>query len=117
MGAGGAKCASIIVGCPGTSGIRVLDFAPTPTARRWVRGVHESTLEAEERFEQKQFELKANDASAQGSVDWYVRGARGQLWRDEPFKTTGPVIAVATHDSIVDRVVGGSWSSLSYCGT
>ena len=117
VGAGGAKCASVIVGCPGTSGIRVLDFAPTPTARRWVRGVHESTLEAEERFEQKQFELKANDASAQGSVDWYVRGARGQLWRDEPFKTTGPVIAVATHDSIVDRVVGGSWSSLSYCGT
>ena len=49
---GARKCAALLVGCPGTSGVRALDFSPTPAAaRRRVAGVTEEDLDAEERFE------------------------------------------------------------------
>jgi|TARA_B110000305_G_scaffold180072_1_gene199600 hypothetical protein len=59
IGAGGTRCATLVVGIAGAAGVRVLDFAPSPSARHWVHGVDEDTMEAEDLFEQKQYSTQS----------------------------------------------------------
>lgn len=120
IGAGGSKCAALLVGCPGTSGVRALDFSPTPAARRWVAGVTEEDLDAEERFEARAFRRfqksrDANGADVEDAAATKIRGRGGRWWPDEPTATSGPAVAVAAHPGGA-YVACGTWNALLWMG-
>ena len=119
IGAGGSKCAALLVGCPGSSGVRALDFSPTPAARRWVAGVTEEDLEAEERFEARAFsEHRASrDRADEADEDAArkIRGRGGRWWPDAPIATSGPAVSVAAHPGGAHAACG-TWNALLWMG-
>ena len=144
-GAGGSKCAALLVGCPGTSGVRALDFSPTPAARRWVAGVTEEDLDAEERFEARAFRRLVEERGREGrgppretsretsrasrgdsSCDAAIaeaepldakkiRSRGGRWWPDAPTATSGPAVAVAAHPGGAHAACG-TWNALLWMG-
>ena len=145
IGAGGSKCAALLVGCPGTSGVRALDFSPTPAARRWVAGVTEEDLDAEERFEARAFRRLVEERGREGrgpsretsretsraspgdsSCDAAIaeaepldakkiRSRGGRWWPDAPTATSGPAVAVAAHPGGAHAACG-TWNALLWMG-
>jgi hypothetical protein len=132
IGAGGSKCAALVVGCPGTSGVRVLDASPTPNARHWVLGVSESTLEAEEAKEAETVRRWSRTSRAGGSAVpdenedgdgnledrryARVRGRGNRWWPDDVIPTSGPAFCVATSRSDPGHFVCGTYEALSWLG-
>ena len=119
-GAGGSKCAALLVGCPGSSGVRALDFSPTPTARRWIAGVTEADLDADERFEARafrKFQSSRRDGADEDSENAArkIRGRGGQWWPDAPVATSGPAVAVAAHPGGAHAACG-TWNALLWMG-
>ena len=132
-GAGGSKCAALLVGCPGTSGVRALDFSPMPAARRWVAGVTEEDLDAEERFEARAFRrleergletsrvsrgepsCDAEIAEAEQLGARKIRSRGGRWWPDAPTATSGPAVAVAAHPGGAHAACG-TWNALLWMG-
>ena len=144
-GARGSKCAALLVGCPGTSGVRALDFSPTQAARRWVAGVTEEDLDAEERFEARAFRRLVEERGREGrgppretsretsrasrgdsSCDAAIaeaepldakkiRSRGGRWWPDAPTATSGPAVAVAAHPGGAHAACG-TWNALLWMG-
>ena len=120
IGAGGSKCAALLVGCPGSSGVRALDFSPTPKARRWIAGVTEADLDADERFEARAFRKfqssRRDGADEDGeNAARKIRGRGGQWWPDAPVATSGPAVAVAAHPGGAHAACG-TWNALLWMG-
>jgi hypothetical protein len=100
--------------------VRALDFSPTPAARRWVAGVTEEDLDAEERFEARAFRRfqksrDANGADVEDAAATKIRGRGGRWWPDEPTATSGPAVAVAAHPGGA-YVACGTWNALLWMG-